>query len=261
MNKYFVVGNKTSKSLSPTIFNYWFKKYKIRAKYDFIEVNEKKIDLTIKELLKDKNVKGLNVTIPYKQKIMKHINHCDKHAKKINAVNCVSIGRSVVGNNTDWQGYYKSLPKHSKLKNKNILLIGYGGASLAIHYVLKLKGFKNITIINRSKKKIKFVKKNEFTKKIENIDKYLKSADFIINTTPKNPIKPKHIKLVKKTALLSDIVYSPKETAFLKKFPKNKKVYGISMLIEQAVFSFKLWLGFTPLIDSKLIKILDKKIK
>ena len=90
---------------------------------------------------------------------------------------------------------------------------------------------------------------------------HIPSADIIINTTPKNPIEKKYSKLVKKTTLLSDIVYSPKETAFLKNFPQNNKVYGIFMLLEQAVLCFKHWFGFVPKIDSRLIKILDNKIK
>ena len=69
-----------------------------------------------------------------------------------------------------------------------------------------------------------------------------------------------HIKMIKKTTLLSDIVYNPKETGFLSSFTENKKIYGISMLIEQAALSFKIWLGFKPCVDKKLVKILDKII-
>ena len=61
--------------------------------------------------------------------------------------------------------------------------------------------------------------------------------------------------------MISDIVYTPKQTDFLKEFPKNKKIYGISMLIEQAVISFELWFGFKPKVDLKLMKLLDKKTK
>ena len=56
-------------------------------------------------------------------------------------------------------------------------------------------------------------------------------------------------------------MYKPKETIFLKQFPKNKKTYGISMLIQQAVPCFKIWFGITPLVDSELIKKLNKEIR
>ena len=64
-----------------------------------------------------------------------------------------------------------------------------------------------------------------------------------------------------KNALISDIVYKPKHTAFLKKFQENKKIYGISMLIEQAIPCFNEWFGFDPKVDSELIKKLNIKIK
>ena len=104
------------------------------------------------------------------------------------------------------------------------------------------------------------MKNRRFTESIRSLNKYLSSADIIINTTPKNLINSKNIKMIKKTTLLSDIVYNPKETDFLIPFTENKKIYGISMLIEQAALSFKIWLGFKPSVDKKLVKILDKII-
>ena len=140
-------------------------------------------------------------------------------------------------------------------------MIGYGGAALAIHYAFETKGFKKINIFNRSKKILKYSKIKKYTLKINQLDKYLPNADLLINTTPLNPIhKSKNLLITKKT-LISDIVYLPKQTKFLKNFPENKKVYGISMLLEQAVPCFKLWFGFSPTIDQKLQNILENKIK
>ena len=260
MKKFYVIGSKASSSLSPTIFNYWFKKYKINAKYGFIEVNKENFDIKIKKLLKEENLSGLNITIPFKKTVIKHTNALDTHSKKINAVNCLVINSKIKGHNTDWQGYYKTIPKANTLKNKNILLIGYGGAALAIHYVLKKKGFKNITIINRTKKKLRYEKKTTYTKNLSQLSDYLADSDLIINSTSINPIDKNTSKLVSPKAILSDIVYKPKETKFLKSFPENKKIYGIYMLLEQAVPCFEMWLGFKPTIDDRLIKILDKKI-
>ena len=261
MKRFYVVGTKTSKSLSPLIFNYWFKKHKIKSKYGYIELNQGNFNKKIKSTIFDKNVGGLNITIPFKQKIMRYIQTFDRHAKQINAVNCVTIKSKIKGSNTDWNGYFRTLPKKIKPKTTNVLLIGYGGAALAIHYVLKKKGFKNIIVVNRSKKKLSFEKRITYTNKIENIDNFLSSADLIINTIPKNPISKKNSKLVKPSATLSDIVYKPKETMFLKNFPSNKKIYGITMLLEQAALCFILWFGFRPHIDKKLVNILEKKIK
>tara|TARA_B100000575_G_C23105478_1_gene638061 strand:- start:454 stop:1251 length:798 start_codon:yes stop_codon:yes gene_type:complete len=261
MDKYFVVGNNSSKSLSPMIFNYWFKKYKIDAKYSFIELNDKSFNKDIKEILTKKNVSGLNITIPFKEKIIKHVDVLDEHSEVINATNCLSIGKKIKGINTDWLGYYKTLPKHLNLAKKKVVLIGYGGAAYAIHYVLKKKGFNNITIINRTKKALKFEKQAKQTQGYDRFEEIIKSAKLIINTTPINPIKNDLINRVSSDAILSDIVYSPKETSFLRNFPNNKKIYGISMLLEQAALCFKFWFGFEPVIDRNLIENLDKQIK
>ncbi len=261
MIQFYVVGNKSSKSLSPLIFNYWFKKYNIKAQYGFLELNKKNFDKKIKQYLNDKNVGGLNITIPFKQKIIKHIDKLDSHSLTINAVNCVTLKSKKIGTNTDWRGYYKTLPKTKKLKQKNVVLIGYGGAALAIHYVLKVKGFKNIKILNRTKKKLMFQNKKEHTISMSFIQNYIADADLIINTTPRNPISKKNKNLIRKETILSDIVYKPKETPFLKNFPNHKKIYGISMLIEQAIPCFNHWFGFVPAVDNKLKNILEKKIK
>lgn len=261
MKKFYVVGNKASKSLSPLIFNHWFKKYKIKARYSYLELNNQNFDERIKEILNDNKTRGLNITIPFKQKIIKHVSDLDKHAKEIKAVNCVSIKSKIIGSNTDWEGYYKTLPKLRKINTKNVLIIGYGGAALAIHYVLKKRGFKKIIIVNRTRKKLKFEKNTKYTKSIKKINEFLVEADIVINTTPINLIDKRKTRLIDKNTILSDIVYKPKETAFLRNFPKNKKIYGISMLLEQAISCFNLWFGFKPSSDLKLIKLLDKKIK
>ena len=261
MKKFYVIGNKTSKSLSPTIFNYWFKTYNIDAKYDFLELSAKTFDKKIKELKREKDVYGINITIPFKQKILKHSELLDRHSKKIKAVNCLTLKPKIKGSNTDWLGYFNSLPKNKDLKKDNIVIIGYGGAALAIHYLFKQKGCKKINIFNKTRRKIRYEKSTKYTTGLNHIKKYLPHATLIINTTPVNPLNKNEIGLIQKNATISDIVYSPKHTNFLKKFPKNEKIYGISMLIEQAVISFELWFGFKPKADLKLIKLLDRKTK
>ena len=223
MKKFYVIGSKASNSLSPIIFNYWFNKYKIKATYKYLQLNNNNFDLKIKETLKDKDLVGLNITIPFKQKIIKHIDSLNKHSRQINAVNCLTVRSKIIGTNTDWMGYFKTLPKNKSLKKKKTLIIGYGGAALAIHYVLIKRGFKNIIIFNRTKKKLRFEDEKKYTKSMSHLGKHLNTAQIIINTTPKNPITNKNKKLVSPKALLSDIVYKPKETSFLKMFPKNKK--------------------------------------
>jgi shikimate dehydrogenase len=261
MKNFFVIGDQASKSLSPLIFNHWFKKYNIHAKYSFLEVTKKNFNSEIVKKLNDKKTQGLNVTIPFKKDVIKYLDNKNVHAQKIGAVNCVTVGKKIIGINTDWVGYLNSIKKEKINKNKNILILGFGGASQAIYYGFFFKGYKNISVFNRSKKAINIGGNNKYTKGYSLINSYLIKSDLIINTTPINPLNKKQTNLIKKTTIISDIVYKPKETPFLKEFKFNKKIYGISMLVEQALPCFNQWFGFVPVVDESLIKKLYKKIK
>ena len=87
----FVVGDNVSKSLSPTIFKYWFSKYKILSNYTFLETNKNKAKEEILLKLKNKNIRGFNVTIPFKEFLLDFVHSLDPDAASIGAVNCVSI--------------------------------------------------------------------------------------------------------------------------------------------------------------------------
>ena len=261
MKNFFVIGDQASKSLSPLIFNHWFKKYNIKAKYSFLEVTKKNFDSEILKKLSDKSTQGFNVTIPFKKDIIKYLDNKNIHAQNIGAVNCVTVDNKIKGTNTDRIGYLNSIKQEKINKNKNILILGFGGASQSIYYGFSIKGYKNISVFNRSKKAININGTNKYTKDYSLINSYLIKSDLIINTTPTNPLNKKQISLIKKTTIISDIVYQPKETSFLKEFKVNKKIYGISMLIEQALPCFKQWFGFIPVVDEALIIKLHKKIK
>ena len=238
-----------------------FKKYKLKAKYSFVEVKEKDFDNVVIKKIQSKTTHGFNVTIPYKKRIIKHLDVQNIHAKNIRAVNCVTVGKKIRGKNTDWEGYLKSIKDEKLNKNKKIIILGYGGASQAIYYGFLKRGYKNVLVFNRSKKltKVKGVKR--YTKEYKLINKYLADADLIINTTPTNPLNSKQNKIIKNNTIISDIVYSPKETVFLKNFRENKKIYGISMLLGQATLCFYEWFGFIPMMDKTLLKKLKTKTK
>ncbi|MBI04317.1 MAG: hypothetical protein CMI96_00700 [Pelagibacteraceae bacterium] len=261
MKRYYVVGDNTSNSLSPLIFNYWFKKYKINAKYSFVEIKPPNFDKKIKELFQNKQVGGLNITNPYKKKIIKHLDDLDKQATEINAVNCVLFGKIKRGTNTDWLGYQESLSKNNINKKSSIIILGYGGAAQAIYYSFILRGYKNINVFNRTKKLIETKGGQVFTQKYKDCDKYFKNCNLIINTTPLNPLSENQCNMVNKKTIISDIVYRPQNTVFLENFHTNKKVYGISMLINQAIYCFEYWFGFRPKVDTALKKNLLEIIK
>ena len=193
--------------------------------------------------------------------MIKYLDFKNIHAKKIGAVNCITVDKKIKGINTDWIGYLKSIKSLKIKNNKKIIILGYGGASQAIIYGLISKGFKNIVVFNRSKKNISFFKKKTYTKTYSLIDNHLTNVALIINTTPTNPLTKKQTKLVDHSVFISDIVYSPKNTSFLNNFKHNRKIYGISMLIEQAIPCFFTWFGFKPKVDDDLLKKINMKIK
>ena len=114
MNKLFVVGNPIKHSLSPTLHNYWFKKYKIDANYSLINVNEDGL-LDVVKKIKKRELDGINITLPYKQKIVSHIDLLVNDAELTSSVNTLYQDEKglIVGENTDVFGlqaaYFKEI--------------------------------------------------------------------------------------------------------------------------------------------------------
>ena len=268
----YVVGTNVSKSLSPTIFNYWFDKYHIEAEYKYREIKKENFDREIKLLFKEDGLCGLNITIPFKEKIIPHLDTLDKHSTQIGAVNCVSkIGKTLEGTNTDWLGFQESLKwaqEHGtrKIEKKNIaIVVGYGGSAKAIIYSLFCMGFKTIRVFNRSFDKINNLK-DTIPHKLEELKDYFEEADLIINTIPINFEQELKLNLPKYSAVDSsnatghgfDVVYNY-NTFFLTYIDYTKRIDGIHMLIHQAVPCFHKWFGIKPEVDIPLVMLLKNR--
>ena len=269
--KAYVIGTNVDKSLSPLIFNHWFKKYKIDATYEYKVIKEKNFNKEVRLLLKERGLCGLNVTIPFKEKILKKMDKIDGPSKKIKAVNCVTVKKNkYYGSNTDWLGFKEALlseitKNEAKIKSKGkVVLIGYGGASKAILYSLSSMGNrwkKNVLVFNRSKKRINIpLISQKTTLPLTSLQSHLKEAFLVINTAPRNILADLKIKKINKETAVCDIVYKPKETSFFKHFKNpSLKVYGINMLVNQARPCFFNWFGIMPTNDAALIKKLIKE--
>ena len=272
MKKAYVIGKNVSKSLSPTIFNDWFKKYNIEGEYEFKEISESDFNNIIPSILKEKDLCGLNITIPFKEKIIEHLHSIDKYAKKIGAVNCISKTKEgFVGTNTDWIGFEESIKwqeknNTSKITSKEkVVLIGYGGASKAILYSLLKTGFKKIRVFNRDFSKIKNLK-NITAHKLDEIENYFGEANLVINTAPINYNKDLNLTTFKTNFVEEKTAHSPhgfdacynQNTFFLDHFNKRKRFYGLHMLIHQAAPCFHKWYGVMPEADTKLVTLLEK---
>ena len=262
IKKIFVIGSNVKKSLSPNIFKHWFFIKKVKAQYTHKQIKPELFEKDIKKILNDKYIVGFNVTIPYKEEVIKNLDKLEIHAKKIGAVNLVvKKDKKWIGKNTDWLGFKESI-KHTKIKNKNkrAIVLGYGGASKAIIYALKKENFKKIYLYNRTKNKIKHLEKDKIINLIamrEVVDK-INLVDIVINTTPIDVLKP-YSKTMKKTnnVWAFDVVYNPKETAFLSHFNPKKRIYGISMLIFQAAPCYRQWFGEKINLSQKNLKLLE----
>jgi shikimate dehydrogenase len=265
--KAYVIGNRVKKSLSPIIFNYWLSKYKINAEYKYREINKKNFYTSIGGVLKEEGLCGLNITIPFKESIISSLDEIDSQSKEIGAVNCVSIkNKKIFGSNTDWIGYSEALKEKTKKEDredKEVMLIGYGGAAKAVLYSLLRFEYKKIHIFNRTFQKLNSITNKKIkVHKISEINNFIKSSNLIINTTPVNVFnKLNTTKDLSSNTTISDIVYNPLQTNFLKYFnnPKNK-IYGISMLIYQAIPCFEKWFDIKPTVDEGLLKITEEHI-
>ena len=271
--KAYVIGSNAKKSLSPTIFNYWFNKHNVGAKYFHKEIKEKLFENQILKTLGERNLCGLNITIPYKEKIIPHLDKIDTHSLKIGAVNCVTKNKNtLLGTNTDWLGFQTSLNwfiKKNKLKSKKntAIVLGYGGSAKAIIYSLTQSKYKKVKVFNRSFNKIKKGKKvHPF--KLKDLSKHLYTADIIINTIPATKTKQQHMfdmldavhKFGKLESIGYDVVYN-QETNFLNNFKPSHRIHGTLMLIHQAAPCFKKWFKIDPKIDNKIIKKLLQEAK
>ena len=261
MKKAYVIGSNVRKSLSPLIFEYWFRQNKVSGEYASREINPDNFDEEIKRIFEETDVCGFNVTIPFKEIVIKKIDKVDEHSEKIGAVNFVSkADGGWTGKNTDWIGFSKAIHVEQGVLNKKIaVVIGYGGASKAVIYALQKENFGEIKVFNRTEEKIKHLKREGGITPInlEYLKDHLSDASIVINTTPANPLKSLLIKIKIKNSLAFDIVYTPKETAFLSNFAKNKRLYGISMLAYQAAPCFEEWFGVKPSVDQELLNLLS----
>lgn len=233
-----VIGDPVAHSKSPDMFNAAFKALGLNAHYKAIQVKTSELESFFKRM-RDGEISGVNVTIPHKQTALKFCDDVSDFAKKVGAVNTIVVkNKKLVGDNTDGPGYIQSLVglPGLKLKSSHVIVLGSGGASRAICAALNEKNIASLTVVNR---------------KIPNADQ-LADCDLLINTTPlgmvgQNWPNLSFLKDLKKTAIVSDIVYNPKDTELLKAAKKLEHPihYGYTMLLHQALLAFKIFTGKT----------------
>jgi shikimate dehydrogenase len=264
MKKFLVIGNPIEHSLSPELHNYWIKNNGIDAIYQKYKLNEDELEQIILKV-KDKKISGINVTVPFKTKVIEYLDELSFEAQNTQSVNTIYLKENkVVGHNTDIYGFETSIKKSNyNLNNKEILILGAGGVVPSIIFALIKMKVSKIKICNRTKEKAENLKK--LFKSIE-IIKWgeIPNFDMIINATSLGLKKEDNLNLdfstISGNKFFYDVIYNPSETNFLKTGRElgNKTLNGKLMFVYQAFSSFNIWHQQKPKINESVIKLLDR---
>ena len=268
--KFVVIGNPIKHSLSPFLHNYWFKKLKLNCEYKKLKINHSKIKNILNEVRR-KKIEGLNVTIPFKSRVIKFLNILKGDALKTLSVNTIYLEKKkLVGDNTDVYGFSYGILKQVKTKIKVAGIIGAGGVTPSIILSLIKSGVKKIYITNRTFSKLKPLKK-KFGKIVQPVKwneypKVFGEAQILINATSLGLLGYKELRfdfnIFNKKINVVDIVYNPENTRFLKDAKKygHRTFTGLNMFIYQAQRAFFIWNKKKPEVNNDIYKKLRKKI-
>lgn len=242
--KFGLIGSAVSHSFSKSYFDEKFFREGLRDyHYDLYPLQ------TVEELKKLLNENpelcGLNVTVPYKEKVMRFLSDIDSDAKKIGAVNVIKIQNGkLVGYNTDSDAFYETLEKwFPKIENATALVLGSGGSSKAVRQALKKLAIP-FKIVSREKSSGDFTYED-----LEQNSKLITDAQLIINTTPlgmspeTNAFPPINFEFINNTHYVYDLIYNPARTMFLQKAEMRGATIknGLEMLHIQAEKAWAIW--------------------
>jgi shikimate dehydrogenase len=261
-----LIGDPVEHTMSPVMHNAAFQK--LGLDYIYIPFCVKPEQLTQAVAgLRALNVRGFNVTIPHKVMVIPLLDSLDPLAEKIGAVNTVvNDNGKLKGYNTDAEGFLRALMEHGfKPKGKKVVVLGAGGASRAITYILTKQGA-NLMILNRQQeldwaKDIAKLIQEDFKKEVKvlelsHISEALTGTDLLVNATsvgmsPAANVSPVPTKLLAKVPLVFDIVYNPIKTRLLKEaaIAGAKTIGGVDMLVWQGALAFEKWTGKKAPVD------------
>lgn len=267
-----VIGHPVNHSRSPRMHNFWLAHFGLEGYYIPLDIDPKKFERSIRNL-PELGLVGANITIPYKEKVLKIADKISDRAALVGAANTLTFlpNGGIYADNTDGYGFLQNIK--SKYKDWSAregisVVFGAGGASRAILAALIEDGASDIILANRTRSRADQLR-SELGAKIKvvewmKIQNYLSEASTIINTTSLGMVGktdlPIPLSALKKNTLVTDIVYTPIETHLLATAAKMgcRTVDGLGMLIHQAIPGFERWFGIKPGDSQALRELLIK---
>ena len=265
-----VLGHPINHSKSPKLHNYWLSLFNIDGYYIPLDIDPRNFENSIRAL-SGLGFVGANVTIPYKEKVLKIADKISDRAAIIGAANTLTFLQdgSIYADNTDGYGFLQNIKcKYNDWTagEGTSVVFGAGGASRAILGALIEDGANEVILANRTRSRADQLR-SDFGAKIKVVDwmkvqNYLSDASTVINATSLGmdgkAELPIPLQGLKKNTLVTDIVYTPLNTPLLENAAKRgcRTVDGLGMLIHQAIPGFERWFGVKPDVSENLRELL-----
>jgi len=266
-----VMGDPVMHSRSPKLHNYWLTKYGLTGAYMPLAIAREHLRAALRAL-PALGFSGCNLTIPHKEAALKIVDMVDPLARRIGAVNCVVVATdgSLEGQNHDAFGYIESVREAQpgwRADTGPIVVIGAGGGARAVLVGLIDQGAREIRLVNRTLARAEALA-NELSDSItalswEERERALEDAAMLINATNQGMVGEPPLDLaidrLPVSALVSDIVYIPRETALIAaaRTRGNPMVNGLGMLLHQARPAFQAWFGIMPEVTPELRAMIE----
>jgi shikimate dehydrogenase len=271
---YGVFGDPIRHSRSPIMLNRAFQEAGINAVYAAFHVRPEELGDAVRGI-RALGYRGINVTIPHKVEVMQYLDEIDEGARIVGAVNTiVNDSGKLIGYNTDGIGYVRSLREETgiELKGKSVLLLGAGGAARGVAYALAKEGAGRIYIANRTKERALELADtiSSYTEAIglgmDELGHVVDEVQFVLNTTsagmhPHVEELPLPIELLRSHHLVSDLIYNPRITRFLREAEaRGARIHGgLGMFIYQGAFAFEYWTG-TPAPVAAMRQVVEQSL-
>lgn len=257
-NLVLILGHPLSHTLSPLMHNAAFRALRMPWVYAPLEVSSNQLEEALGFLRSD-NVRGSNVTVPYKEAVLPFLDRIEEGAQRLQSVNTLyRRGDQIWGTSTDGEGFLRSLGRwRAKLRGSKGLLVGAGGAARPVAHALAESGVRTLYVANRTPDRagslirglLKFHPRLQACAvSMQEGDKILGQADWVVQSTSlglkKQDPSPLSLRRARPGTLAVDLIYH-RETAFLREARRLRlpSLNGMAMLLHQGALAFQYWTG------------------